>query len=588
MPLPSALSLAPVASVEALAGVERRCTTGTRLATQNAVKLDKDEDLPMYMKDFLEQLIRKLNDPNSNIDPKMKEQLKMDIQELMEAFGAKTAAELPGVMLGKNQDLFRALAMVAHEFKRYVSIKNLGAVSKLLQKVVETSKNKFPDLSRIIGKYTKPLFGVITVLGQGVNLYYWISYLMNWKDLTDAERARAVLNIIESVLFALVGLKDLYSTLKEAFGRNPDNPDTQEVRDAVQNLQDGIMPEGELRLEVPDPANPDTTIDVVNVEELAEVNTEHSGSTIEQVGESVSSPAATEKAMARFSWSAAQEVVIGGINAAANIASMICLGFQVAEEIQQGNYPTALIVLDIANMCALGAQVIFGVAETVMAIFSIELACIPFLGAVAAAIGVIIMIISMIWPRPPPENPIVTWANKNFGFIDNDLDDKPVPALTYDVSPTQIPQSQRPIVSLTISNNTGSEQFVKQIQLRFEASAQKTALFKKPTPKNKDKPAVDPITGDIFGSDSKFASLIPGVPDPSTNLMACRISPDPKKNPKDEKVGLKHGESLIFTLQGSTNSQAGTASLTVTEILQGTADHIPDTDVWKVYKVRVV
>lgn len=217
---------------------------------------------------------------------------------------------------------------------------------------------------------------------------------MNWKDLSDAEKARAVICIIESVLRVLVGLKDLYSELKEAFGRNPDNPAAQEVRDALQNLQDGIMPEGELRLEVPDPTNPSTTIDVVNVEELANVNTEHARSTIMQVGENVSSPAATEKAMARFTWSTAQEVVIGGITAAANVASMVCLGFQVADEIRQGNYPTALIVLDIANMCALGAQVIFGILEMGLAIFSIEVSFIPFLGAVAAVVGVVIMIIS--------------------------------------------------------------------------------------------------------------------------------------------------------------------------------------------------
>lgn len=194
----------------------------------------------------------------------------------------------------------------------------------------------------------------------------------------------------------------------------------------------------------------------------------------------------------------------------------------------------------------------------------------------------------MIWPRPPPENPVVTWAKRNFGFIQNDLDDKPVPALTYNVSPTQIPQSQQPTVTLAIKNETGSEQFVKQIQLKFEASAQTTALFKKPKPKTEDSPVVDPITGKISSSNSKFTSLVSDVPDPSTNLMTCRISPDPKQTPNGKKVGLENGETLTFALQGSTNSQSGTASLTVTEVLQGTANSTPDSDVWKTFKVQVV
>lgn len=136
----------------------------SKLATQNAVRLDKTEDLPIYMKDFLDQLIRKLDDPNSNLDPKMRKELKMDIQELMTAFGAKTAAELPGVMLAKGTDLYRALDMVAQEIKRYTSIRNLQGMATLLQKVVDKAKGKFPQLSQIMKKYAKPLFGVVTVL----------------------------------------------------------------------------------------------------------------------------------------------------------------------------------------------------------------------------------------------------------------------------------------------------------------------------------------------------------------------------------------------------------------------------------------
>lgn len=206
--------------------------------------------------------------------------------------------------------------------------------------------------------------------------------MAKWDKLSDIDRAKAILQIIEST-FRLIG--EMFPIIK-ALGTQAWN------HRAVQKLcgQWNLRVGGEKgRVTVP---VKDNEVPVLDNEKLGGVNSEAIEPTLEgQIGEVTSEPLAAEKLSIWAKAGKAGTVMLRSVVVLSNLAVVAGLGFQIEKE--WGNEKAGIIALDIINLATVAVQVVVEIAEIGIAIIGMESTVLPLIGAVVAIVGIIIMFI---------------------------------------------------------------------------------------------------------------------------------------------------------------------------------------------------
>lgn len=156
-----------------------------------------------------------------------------------------------------------------------------------------------------------------------------VKFLMNWNNISDADKANAILSIVNSV--GLI-FKDCASLVQRLRGLEPNSFDYQASCVTWNKKVGKESPKAVDQEKLP---NGDTeTTPLLNEKALAEVNTEAAGKSLsEQMAETVADTEITTGLPKTFSLT---EAVTGALAVAANIATAVCIGFQIANDFKTG------------------------------------------------------------------------------------------------------------------------------------------------------------------------------------------------------------------------------------------------------------
>lgn len=223
---------------------------------------------------------------------------------------------------------------------------------------------------------------------QAYTLWQSITFLLDWKDLSDTQRAIGILTTVEAVLRAIYELNSVYKELrglkstsvdfrlacvrwsrasgkdpkfKDASGQEKPVIDSKQLQDVPRVGEDGNV----------DPKMPERSVS----EQIAEKG-------------AASDAQAAENISKEFSLTSA---VVEGVMVAVNIATTVLLGMELKEE--WDHVSDSIRALDTINLIVQAAQVVTGTVEVALMVAGAEFAAVPAVGVLVVAAGLILMLV---------------------------------------------------------------------------------------------------------------------------------------------------------------------------------------------------
>ena len=150
---------------------------------------------------------------------------------------------------------------------------------------------------------------------------------MNWGTLSDADRANAILSIVNSVALIFKDVGSLIAKLRNA------EPGSFDYQIACVEWNKTVGQESPKAMDQEKGSGGEIEMTpILDEKELAAVNSAEEGASLdEQMAASVADPALAGQAAKTFSLA---ETVAGAIAVAANVATAVCIGFQIANDFE--------------------------------------------------------------------------------------------------------------------------------------------------------------------------------------------------------------------------------------------------------------
>jgi hypothetical protein len=223
---------------------------------------------------------------------------------------------------------------------------------------------------------------------QAYVMYNAIKFLMNWSDLSPAQRAVAILQVLEATLRACYELVGVWKAIR---GLKTSSAEFR-IECAKWNKSSGkkvLMKDDEgVEMTV---INQKKVEDVIRIGPDGEIDPSiPKASMSEQMVDSVSSAEAVESGVKEFSLA---ESVVSGAMVALNIAVAVTMGMQLKDEWNQTNMTDGVRAMDTINLIVQCAQVVTGVVEVTAVVVGAELVAIPVVGVLVLAAGLIMMLV---------------------------------------------------------------------------------------------------------------------------------------------------------------------------------------------------
>ncbi|KAF5592228.1 hypothetical protein FPANT_5455 [Fusarium pseudoanthophilum] len=425
----------------------------------------------------------------------------------------------------------------------------------------------------------KPL---MTLTVSAYSIFQSFHYLMDWKHLSPASHAQAVLSVVSSTAQIWAGLRDIKGIIPKLRGANVE---TLAGKAVFIELSQNIGAHGPPVAAIAQEDDGDLGIKYLFPEHDYEAVDPDNGDTNEKFGRTASNVESADKIRARFGLVEKTSAVI---NVALNISTCICIGFQIKNDFER-NSPVGIKVLDILNEVANSAQVVTGALETWMMVASVESAVIPTVGIVVAVLCVIINIIEGCVHHDPPADAGQEYLHNCKDSYISSLPQRPDPAFTYAVNPTQFTSSGPVTLTFSVTNTaltTQSNTTVNSIFFQFSVGSVKENLLAAPTLANPttNTAATNPIAYAITNGGDDF--LISGPPTASegNNHISVKIQ---AKNSAGSAIPAT---GLTFTIAGTGNSITGLAQVIVNESANNRPDKrvLPSTDVQETLQISKV
>ncbi|KAE8168595.1 hypothetical protein BDV40DRAFT_294545 [Aspergillus tamarii] len=524
-----------------------------------------ENEWPEFATKFMEQLILQVLSHDSKITNSLKKQLLLDIEELLSEYGTRDATEAAERTFGLKSLQGRLIAEVIRELGGLIG---KGGVS-FMPKVATKIKEKYDKLNQKYPRTMGSVLGIISIVGQGFQIYNAAKFLYKWDKLSNIAKAEAIIQIVESVTRMIADAADLLLLFKE----HP--TDAKEISKGTRRFNrrlGGSKPRVKVQVE-------EIEMEVFKDHSLAQVNPEAEGRPLEvQMGEVVADPAIEEKVMRRFKLSAkVGRMAVQAVVIVANAAVAAGLGIQIATEWKYEKN-VGILALDILTLATTAAQTLVEITELVLVGLEVEVMAIPVAGAVLAAVGIILTIVSEVLEskRTPPPDGATKYIQEMAPKFTKDLPEPPTPLLSYNVTSTIPVNSKEAKVDIKVSDKSGKSLKVKLLSIEFNLGDTEGDLFKAPTVEK------GKITGNgivrAISDTKRFKLTGSGIPNTTNGTVKFQaICTDEKIQPL--------GETLTISFTGLTNATAGDTKVTINEVLVEREDKAPSTDIEQVCTV---
>jgi hypothetical protein len=249
----------------------------------------------------------------------------------------------------------------------------------------------------------------------------------------------------------------------------------------------------------------------------------------------------------------------GFIGFVASCAATVALGYQVKADFDSGQN-AGVKALDILQIVDVGLGAVAGLVGLMA---GVEFANLPIVGAAIALAGLVLMIVGLFVKPNPPETQGQKFLDDDGAggkFIQN-LTGPPDPILSYNITPSAIPQNSEATVTLTATNLTSNDVVVKNIQLQWVSGT--TAETSNPLLASMDAKSV--VIASPVGPtapDQLFTCSRPVVDPVENTTQLLILATDQTLN----TATLKPGGNIVLSFNGKTADNAGgTAQIQILE-----------------------
>ncbi|KAI1172126.1 hypothetical protein F4777DRAFT_582249 [Nemania sp. FL0916] len=536
-----------------------------------------DDDFSTFMKSYMEDLANKVASGDPSVDDDLKKEMKTDLDQLYATVQVTNAKDLAFQLFDAQTDLMENILIVIDFYKRRpmtgAQANAQGFFSKLEEKLDNTRfKAAFPYLK-----------GIMMVGMQAYALYKAISFLMDWKDLSEAQRASAVLTCLEAVLRAI---HDLASTWAEM---RPMEPSSSAFK--VRCVRWSNASKGRVKIE-DEAGNEKPVIDqesVANVETIQEDGTIPPNAEPRSASEQIAESGATTQAEAstnltkEFSLSSA---VVEGVMVAVNISSAVVLGMELAKEWKRVD--DGIRAMDTINLVVVCTQAVTGIIGVGAMVVGAELACLPGIGLLVCAAGIVMMFVEQFVPHPKPD-PVQDYLDDHGYTYINALDSPPTPELQYTAVKSTLPSGQVQLdMTVTQPAQLNPQPMVKQLIAKIFAGTSDSDIFLPPTTDINNNVTAYEITWSLVDSvNGGFQIAGNDMPDDNDHSLLCRVYPTTAATYTNKGATLESagtsiigvGHTLRFKVVGTPNPAFKSMLGSITEILENPPEGVSGSDV---------
>ncbi|KAJ8129658.1 hypothetical protein O1611_g3973 [Lasiodiplodia mahajangana] len=542
-----------------------------------------DDDFSDFMKSYMEDLAKKIASGDPSISDSMRIQMQTDLDELYATVEATDAKDLAFKLFDAQTDLMENILVVIDYYKRRPMSGVQANAPGFFQKL-EEGLAKYPKLAAAL-PYMK---GIIMVGMQAFALYKAISFLMDWKHLSDAQRVAAILTCVEAVLRAIYELASTWAEIRSL------DPSTTAFR--IRCVRWSNASKEKVTFQDAD-GDEKPVLDeqsIAQVEVIQEDGTIAPDAEPRSLSEQIAESGATTEATAEtniakeFSLSS---TVVEGVMVAVNIASAVILGMELASEWKKVG--AGIRAIDTINLIVVCTQSLTGVVGVTAMVVGADLACLPAIGLLVCIAGIIMMFVEEFIPHPKPD-PVQDYLEKyGYDYI-NELDSPPNPELQYTVIKTALPSNQVQLdMTVTQPATVIPEPMVKQLIIKIFVGTSQGDIFLPPTIDINNNVTANGITWSLIDDvNGGFQIAGNNNPDENDHSLLCRVYPTtaatltdkgnntPLPSPGSSIIGLGH--SLKFRVVGTLNPNFTSMLGNITEILENPPDGVAGSDViWR-------
>lgn len=314
--------------------------------------------------------------------------------------------ELNDLMKQFNVDNTNALvdhleSFIVDSAQILLSLKD-GPIGEKMQGWINSPEleQRHPTLSKVLKKGSYLLGAGLTIGLYIYSTWKTIETLLDWKDLSPANRVQTITSVFDVVASMFNDLSKFIAAKTLATA----GVEMQKVIDASAIMMDNfaafepVVPADEIAYEV---------FDLKGLDAPALVRAGQAAGVAIQDAEDVAKWALRWANISRVS-----EVVAAGMSILAVGAACVAGGFQIANDFATGQ-PASIIVMDILGEISNGVAFIAAAIEGVATLLEATLSVIPVVGIVAALVGVLLSFIAMFIHRKQPPTPQETFVDEH-------------------------------------------------------------------------------------------------------------------------------------------------------------------------------
>lgn len=493
--------------------------------------------------------------------------LKVDMQEIYTSYNTQVASEIAARLFTSGFELGQCFLELVVDLKDIMVIRNKASFAETMAKWEEKILKKYPERGPFCIKALRLATPIIGLAFDGFGLYMSVKYFMGWDNLSDADRATAVIGFVQTVVMTARDVAALVNVLR---GKDPASFDYK-ITCLKWNNKVGANDVGGRNISAKD-ANGEVK-SALDHEKIEGIQNPKAETMSDKLAAKVGTSEVAGEVTKEFSL---METATSVIAIAANIASCVCMGLQIQADYDE-DMPPSIIAMDVTSEVVTSLQVVSGIVEVGAMVLGVESIAIPGVGFIIAFAGIVLMFCEIFVHRPKPRDPVDKYLDDHLDGFFNPMKQRPSMTLTYNVTPS-VSLNQQGSIVIHISNPQTSTLHFTSISIAIPAGTEDTQLFIAPsgidtTVTSPKAPTTNLVTYTLNSDQAVFQVAGSPVPNNSDGALMARITPVGTATSAQLPSG-----GLTLTVTGSVNAKAGSVRVKVQESAADRGGTIPNRD----------
>lgn len=144
--------------------------------------------------------------------------LKVDLQTIYAAYNTQVASAIAASIFTSGFELGQCFLELVVDLKDIMILRNKASFADMMAKWESKIMTKYPNKGPLLVKVLRAAMPIIGLGMDGFGLYMSVKYFMGWGDLSDADRASAVIGFIQTVVMTA---RDLAAVINVMRGKDP-------------------------------------------------------------------------------------------------------------------------------------------------------------------------------------------------------------------------------------------------------------------------------------------------------------------------------------------------------------------------------